>query len=74
MEKLDKVIWALENCDMAEVTVDACLMMCPYYGKDDGCMNCLMKDALDLLKEYRSCLMGCGIRQYGMEGSNGTVR
>ena len=70
MEKLNKIIVGLECCG-AE---DRCLS-CPY--KDVGeptdldCIAELAKEAVELLKEYRSCLMGCGIRQYGMEGLNG---
>lgn len=74
MVKPDKVIAGLEFCGEANKSVDACLMMCPYYGERDGdkvCMDFLMEDALELLKEYRGCLIGCGIRQYGMEGLNG---
>lgn len=71
MVELDKVIAGLEFCGEANKSVDACLAMCPYYGERDGdkvCMDFLMEDALELLKEYRKCLSCCGIRQYGMEG------
>lgn len=59
MEKLDKVIAGLKFCGEANKSVDACLMMCPYYGERDGdkvCMDFLIEDALDLLKEYRELM------------------
>ena len=59
MEKLDEVMRCLNMCYK-----DDC-GNCDYCGH--GCSEILMRDALDLLKEYRSCLIGCGIRQYGME-------
>lgn len=74
MEKLDKVIAGLECCSEATDTVNVCPMRCPYYDKRDGekvCLDLLQEDALELLREYQSCLTVCGIRQYGMEGLNG---
>lgn len=56
MEKLDKVIAGLECCSEAKDTVNICPMRCPYYGERDGekvCLDILMADALELLKEYR---------------------
>jgi hypothetical protein len=57
MEKLDKVIAGLECCGEANEIVNVCLEGCPYYGERDGdkvCMDMLMEDALDLLKELSS--------------------
>lgn len=57
MEKLDKVIAGLEFCGEANKSVDACLMMCPYYGERDGdkvCMDFLMEDALTVIEALRA--------------------
>lgn len=56
MEKLDKVIAGLECCSIATKNVDACLVMCPYYGGRSGkkvCMDFLMEDALELARRCR---------------------
>ncbi len=59
MEKLDKVIAGLTGCLVGNCS------NCEYGG--DGCHGSdMLEDALDLLEEYRKCLTGCGIRQYGM--------
>ena len=49
MEKLDKVIAALECCRIYED--DPCEGNCPYCGVS-GCVDRTMKDALECLKEY----------------------
>lgn len=72
MKNLSTVIRALEQCHQ-DIKYRDC-DCCEYASAGSDCERCLMKDALELLKEYRNCLTGCGIRQYGMEGSNGTVR
>lgn len=51
MEKLDKVIAALECCRVNED--EPCEVGCPYNGVE-GCVDKVMLDALDLLKELRS--------------------
>lgn len=59
MEKLDKVIAGLEFCGEANKSVDACLMMCPYYGERDGdkvCMDFLMEDALAVILDLQEKL------------------
>lgn len=61
MEKLDKVMRALTCCLVNED--EPCEVGCPYAGAE-GCVDKVMVDALEELKEYRKCLTGCGIRQY----------
>ena len=61
MEKLNKVIAGLECCRINEDV--PCEVGCPYSGVE-GCVDKVMLDALEVLKEYRGCLTGCGIRQY----------
>jgi hypothetical protein len=65
MEKLDKVIAGLECCQNED---SPCDKNCPYFKGYvlDDCTDRLRDDALEVLKEYRGCLTGCGIRQYGM--------
>jgi hypothetical protein len=65
MEKLDKVIAGLECCGRPNPTN---CFECPYRD-DDVCHDTMYQDVLERLKEYRSCLTGCG----GMEGLNGNV-
>ena len=62
MEKLDKVIRALNWC----LSYDECNLGCPYWSEgvssEDSACDLMKRDAEELLKEYRSCLTGCGIR------------
>lgn len=52
-EKLNKVIEVMEECHKRETNCKGC----PYYGYMTGeCIDILMKDALELLKEYRMTL------------------
>ena len=62
-EKLNKVIAGMEACNGVG---DDC-NSCPYAGEGERCSGVLWSDILNVLREYRSCLIGCGIRQYGRE-------
>ena len=56
MVELEKVVAGLEFCGEANKSVDACLMMCPYYGERDGdkvCMDFLMEDALEVINRLK---------------------
>ncbi len=50
MEKLDKVIAALEQCHR-DIKYRDC-DVCEYASSGSECERCLMEDALELLKEY----------------------
>lgn len=64
MEKLDKVIRALE-CHYENEDL-LCEGNCPYEdGSEQNCLQRLMRDCLEVARDYRRCLTGCGIRQYG---------
>lgn len=55
MEKLNKVIVGLECC-LSDADCDKC---CPYFKgeyKLDGCMDEMMAEALEVLKEYKLLL------------------
>ena len=57
MEKLDKVIAALECCGEANKIVNVCLEGCPYYGECEGdkvCMDLLMVDTLTVIEALRA--------------------
>ena len=55
MEKLERVITALELC--TDVSQDDCMMLCPYKDEQDEtyglCEHIMKQDALALLKEYK---------------------
>lgn len=51
MEKLDKVIAGLEHCQDKDCGCEGC----PYFD-DTDCENQVMKDAVELLKEYRELM------------------
>ena len=54
MEKLDKVIRALEQCHR-DIKYRDC-DVCGYASAGSECERCLMEDALEVLKEYRLLL------------------
>lgn len=59
MEKLDKVIAGLSNCSDPKMQCETCDDVCVYHdehNKHKLCLDFLMEDALELLKEYRELI------------------
>ena len=52
MADIDKVIKGLECCTTGEVRCFCKNKLCPYFGDIPMCERRLMKDSLELLKEY----------------------
>lgn len=69
MEKLDKVVAALECCRVNED--EPCEVGCPYNGVE-GCVDKVMLDALEVLKELRSTDGDLISRSSLMENIEGT--